>query len=257
MRMLGWLVTATALALVGGRSSASAGELEVRISGNLHVTRVGVINRWDADGNARRAVNPKAKIDAPYMDATAVPKKGYWVFPKLPAGRYDVVIFAEPRIRIEGFGYPPVLEFDDFITADQKPDEKTRALIADDIAQSRHYENKVTPLFMAGNKKIVRVLVQLLRDKKTSYDGHFGQPVATLRHEIWQYTNRYGAWTKEKRTRVLDRLLMGRADLRRWTWVWSPALGNIEVPEHGRTKIEFRVPAQLPSATVKGLGTSS
>ena len=53
--------------------------------------------------------------------------------------------------------------------------------------------------------------------------------MATIRHEIWQYTNRYGGWAKEKKTKLLDRVLMPREELRRWTWIWTPQLGGVEV----------------------------
>ena len=109
------------------------------------------------------------------------------------------------------------------------PDEETRDWIVKHIAKSQHYENKVAPLFLAGDEKQVRILVQLVRDKPTSYDGDFGAPVATVRHEVWQYTNNYGGWVKDRRTEVLDRILMARSEFQRWTWVWEPRLGGIEV----------------------------
>ena len=66
----------------------------------------------------------------------------------------------------------------------------------------------MTPLFLAGDEKQVRILVQLVRDRETSFDGDFGAPVATVRHEVWQYTNHYGGWVKDRKTEVLDRILM-------------------------------------------------
>ncbi len=231
-----------------------AGELEIRLKGPRHITLVGAVSRWDADGNPRHAVDGKAKLASPRLDYRATDQgHGDWLCKDLPAGRYDLIVMAAPRLRVEGFIYPPVLEFDEFLKHADGLDAETRATIESDIAQSRHYENKVTPLFMAGNDKYVRVLVQLLRDKPTSYDGEFGQPVATLRHEIWQYTNRYGAWTKEKRTRVVDRLLMGRSELRTWTWVWTPKLGGIDVPEHGRVVVQYTLPSHFPTPTARGL----
>lgn len=91
-----------------------------------------------------------------------------------------------------------------------------------------HHENKVEPLYLGGDKKAVRVLVSSIRDKRTSYEKQF-PGAATVRHEIWQYTWRDGAWQKEKRTRVLDRLMLPREELRRWTWRWDPKLGGIGV----------------------------
>ena len=139
------------------------------------------------------------------------------------------MILLKGRVRIEGFHYPPVLEFDEFLTYKDGLKDEARQAISSDIAQSRHYENKVAPLYMSGDEKSVRVLVQLLRDEATSYDGDYGEPVATVRHEVWQYSHNYGAWTKEKRTRVLDRILTAKRELHQWTWVWVPQLGGITV----------------------------
>ena len=50
-----------------------------------------------------------------------------------------------------------------------------------------------------------------------------------MRHEIWQFSWNYGAWQKERRTRVLDRILMHRDQLRKWTWLWDAKLGGVEV----------------------------
>jgi hypothetical protein len=73
-----------------------------------------------------------------------------------------------------------------------------------------------------------------------------------MRHEVWQYTNRYGGWTKERRTRVLDRILMAQRELRKWAWVWEPDLGGIEVGQQPAS-ISFEVPRQLTATSVHGL----
>ena len=235
-------------------SNLQAGELAVILQNAQGVSAVGAFNRWDQDGNPRVPVNPKAKIDAPPYTARARQEKGgRWVFADLPAGRYDLVVMVGDRVRLEGFHYPPVLEFDEFLKHGRLPDPDARETIVSDIAQSRHYENKVTPLYMSGDDKVIRVLVQLLRDKATSYDSQYGQQVATLRHEVWQYTNRYGAWTKEKRTRVLDRILMGKRDLRQWAWVWIPELGGMDVPAKGATTVRYTIPKKLKAPEVRGL----
>lgn len=231
MRQVGMLFILLACILLTP-AAVQAGSLTVQLDQGESVTFVGAIRRWDVDGNPRKPVDPKAKIDAPSVDAVAERhSSGTWGFSQLESGSYDLVLLVGERTRIEGFTYPPVLEFDPFFTHDQRPAEKVITWIRNDIAQSRHYENKVEPLFFAGDDKHVRVLVQLLRDQPTSYDGQYGQQVATLRHEIWQYDQLYGAWSKNKRTRVLDRILMGKKDLRRWTWVWDPRLGGIQVSD--------------------------
>jgi hypothetical protein len=155
-------------------------------------------------------------------------------------------------MRIEGFHYPPVREFDPVLIHQPGVPAAARDWIAGHIDKSRHYENKVTPLYFVGDHKQVRVLVQLLRDKPTSYDGQFGQPVATLRHEVWQYTNQYGGWAKHRRTKVLDRILMPKDQLREWTWMWVPQLGGIKVGERP-VKVSFRFPDLSNSGALPGL----
>lgn len=233
--------------------ATQAGELTVVLENGQNVVRVGAFNRWDRDGNRRVPVDPKAKIDAPRCAATATQvRPGRWIFSKLPPDTYDLVILRRDRVRIEGFHYPPVLEFDEFLKHDGQVTAEIKERIEADIAQSRHYENKVTPLYMSGSDEFVRVFVQLLRDKPTSYDAQYGEPVATLRHEVWQFTNNYGGWVKEKRTRVFDRVLTGKAELRQWTWVWVPKLGGIEV-EQDDTVLRYSIPKQWNPERGRGL----
>lgn len=246
----------TILVIIGaslpGNQPLTGGELILTLQNDKHVTFVGAVKRWDDDGNHRRPVDPKARIDKPAVDAVAKKMShGRWSFTDLSPGRYDLVIMTDKQQRIEGFHYPPVLEFDQALRHKNLASKSTSQWIRADIAKSRHYENKVTPLYLAGDEKQVRVLVQLLRDKPTSFDATFGQPVATLRHEVWQYTFRFGAWSKEKRTKVLDRLLMGKTLLRRWTWVWAPQLGGIKVGSS--TAISYKLPDVFDAKTTRGL----
>lgn len=217
-----------------------ASTLTVDLGDAQQVTLVGAIHRWDMDGNHRRPVDPKARIDAPYVDARAVDKGGgKWVFENLSQGTYDLVIMAQPRVRVEGFQYVPVLEFDPFIAPDQKAHDEVRDFIVDDIRKARYYENIVRPLYMAGNDRNVRVLVMLIRDQPTSYKPGAG----TMRFEIWQYDNNYGGWQKHRRTKVLHRVLMQVSELRQWTWLWDTRLGGIQVGAEPVT-IEYRLPQQ-------------
>jgi len=75
--------------------------------------------------------------------------------------------------------------------------------------------------------------------------------VATVRHEVWQYAFRYGTWAKERRTKVLDRILLPRDELHRWTWAWEPALGGIEVGD-APVAIRYTLPARFDPERVRG-----
>jgi hypothetical protein len=232
-------------------ANAVAGEVVVDLGDSRGVTYVGALARWDEEGKARTPVDPKAKIDRPDRAISARRGDGgRWVFRDLPPGRYDLVILAG-RVRVEGFHYPPILEFDPFLPPTAEAPAAAREAVIADAARVRHYENKVKPLFLAGNDKQVRLLVQLVRDRETSYDAEYGAPVATIRHEVWQYTNRHGGWVKERATRVLDRILLPRAELRRWSWVWEPRLGGFEVTEKSIT-IRYRLPERFDPEAAHG-----
>ena len=240
------------VSLLFASARATATKVSVELGNTPGITFVGAIERWDRDGNHRRLPDPKATIDAPAVDAKAVDRgEGRWVFENLPAGTYDLVILADGRRRIEGFQYVPVREFDSFFSSDATTDDDTRALIVDDIAKSAHYENRVEPLYLGGDKKAVRVLVMLIRDKPTSYERQ-SPGAATMRHEIWQYTWNYGGWQKEKRTKLLDRVLLHRDELRKWTWLWDPKLGGVEVGSTPMT-IRYDLPDASDKKKLKGL----
>jgi hypothetical protein len=228
---------------------ATAAKVTVDLGKAQGITSVGAIQRWDEDGNHKRLPDGKAKIDAPYVDASATNEgRGRWVFKNLPKGTYDFVIFAEGFRRIEGFQFVPVHEFDPFIAPTAKVEEETRDFILDHIKQSPQYENIVEPLYLAGNKKAVRVLMMLVRTKPTTFEEI--PNAATIRHEVWQYSNQYGGWQKDKRTKVIDRIIMSRNDLSKWTWLWDPKLGGIEVGSKPLT-----IPYAMPKSgdtTLKG-----
>jgi hypothetical protein len=255
--MLHRSIAAGLLAALAGLAApvpARAGDLVLKLDNGQGVTLVGAFNRWDEDGNPRKPVNPKAKIDRPDVTVTATRRgAGSWLFAGLPSGRYDLVIVKNGRVRVEGFHYPPVQEFDPFFPAAGKdPGEDSRKLILNDIAKGRHYENRVVPLALAGDGKNVRILMQLVRDRPTSYDGEAGFPVATVRHEVWQYTRRYGGWSKERATRLLGRILLPRDELRKWTWVWEARLGGIEVKGDRAVHLAYRLPDRFEAKSCRG-----
>jgi len=226
-----------------------AASLTVELDGFEDVTLLGALNRWGADGNHRRPVDPKAKIGAPHVDFKASrASNGRWVFDDLPPGKYDLLIMTGDRLRIEGWTYVPVLEFDSFFPPDAAVDADVREIIVADVKKSPHYENKVVPLYVGGDRKTVRLLMMLIRDKPTTYRRGLG----TIRHEVWQYTYKYGGWQKERRTKLLDRILLEVAELRRWTWLWDPKLGGIEVRSEP-VAIEYSRPDASATKPLKGL----
>ena len=258
-----------------------AGGLVVQLDGdNGEVTFVGAIYRWDpdglpkqADGSARvaqeRAEAPD--ITKPWVDFQATNQgNGKWIVENMPAGTYDLIIVkADAKQRFEGWRYAPVLDFEAFFPPDAKVecdkdvngkmvktvDEESLAFVDKQIRESKHYENKVVPFYFGGSyrkgqvrPKQVRALVMLLRDLGTTLDA----TSATMRFEIWQFEDRSGGYVKQKRTHVLHRIIMHRDELRKWTWLWDPALGNIDVERTGNTTIEYKIPDPLKT-DLKGL----
>lgn len=254
-----WLrVVAAAVVIPSAALPCFAAKVTVELGEAPGVKSVAAIARFDQDGNLRRAVDPKAKIESPPADYWATSAGGgKWEFKDLPKGRYDLVILGQDKVRIEGFEYPPVLEFDPFIPGDAAfPDEdaEDRNWILDHIKKSRHYENKVVPLYIARSKedkKVSRVLVMLIRDQVTSYEGDF-PGAATMRHEVWQYDWNYGGWQKNKRTKVLDRVLLHRDELRKWTWLWDGKLGGIQVDKEPVT-VQYDFGEAMKSKKLQGL----
>jgi len=244
-----------ALFACAGPQAAYAAKVRVEIKSGQNVTFVGAFLRWDQDGNLRKKVNPKAKIDAPEVDYTAQKESStQWVFKDLPAGKYDLVILAHERIRIEGFEFAPVLEFDPFYPGTATVEEEARESIADHIKKSPQYENKVEPLYLGqgkGENQPVRILMMLIRDKVTSYESDF-PGAATMRFEIWQYTWQYGGWAKDRRTRVMHRVILHRDQLRKWTWLWDPKLGAVEVKK-APLSMEYEMSRTSAEKKLKGL----
>jgi hypothetical protein len=249
VRPLGIAALALCLFIGTAEKELAAATVTVELGHSQGVKLVGAIARWDKDGNPRQLPDQKAKIDAPHLDATALSNgSSQWVFKDLAPGKYDLLIMGEGHLRIEGFQYVPVNEFDPFFPPDTKIDEEARDFIVNDIKASQHFENKVVPLYLSGDKKAVRVLVMLIRDLPTSYKKGAG----TIRHEMWQYNWNYGGWQKDKRTKVLDRVMLDVSELRQWTWLWDPKLGGIEVGKSPLT-IHYDLPHKSAEEKVKGL----
>jgi len=72
---------------------------------------------------------------------------------------------------------------------------------------------------------------------------------ATIRHEVWQYSNQRG-WVKERKTKVLDRLILN-TELNRWTWIWEPQLGGIQVAAQP-LEVSYTIPKQGDPSTSHG-----
>ena len=261
----------------------SAGELRVTLTGDdSDITFFGAVYRWDVDGLPKKAngqpfiIDTKAKIDAPYADAQATRESpGLWVFENLPAGTYDLVLVKGARhLRLEGFRYAPVLDFDPFLPPDAKVlrdveedgvvkekefDGESYDYVDEQIRNAPAYENKVVPYYIGGSyrkgqekPKLIRALVMLLRDEVTSYEGDMAG-AATLRFEIWEFNDKTGTYVKNRKTQVMHRVILTRDEVRQWYWLWDPALGDIAVPKSGTKTVEYAIPDPQTNPEIKGL----
>lgn len=245
-----WVVVGVALASLFAGGSVTAGDLLVSVTPANRIAKVGVVRRFDDEGALVRPVDPKARFDAPYLDFVSESSPAR--FEDLPGGIYDAIIFLDDATRLEGFHWPKFSEFEDpeEPAFQHPPSDEVGEIIREQIAQNRYYENKVTPLALAGDDEHVRVLMQLLRDEKTSFDAQFGAPVATLRYEVWQFTNHFGGWTRDKGAKVLHRILDARDRMHRRTWLWDRALGGIRIADDGGP---VRLRYELEETTLKSL----
>jgi hypothetical protein len=74
---------------------------------------------------------------------------------------------------------------------------------------------------------------------------------ATVTHEVWQYTNRYGTWSKERKPKILNRLLLADKEFQYWTRVWEPAFGGIAV-KTGSVRVSYTLPTKFDAETMRG-----
>lgn len=277
------LVILLAIVFMTGHSPLRAGDLTVKLKGDTSgITFFGAIQRWNEDGLAAKAdgspliPDTKAVITAPYADVQGVRQgNGDWQFKNLPAGVYDLILIkGDAKIRLEGFRFAPVLDFDPFLPPDAKvlrdveedgvvkekvDDAESREFVEKHIKTAPHYENKVVPVYLGGSykkgqpkPKFIRALVMLLRDETTTYEGDMAG-AATIRFEIWQFDDKAGTYVKSRKTHVLHRLILTRDEIRKWAWLWDPALGNIEIPKSGSKTLEYTIPNVADAPNLEGL----
>ncbi|MBS0266866.1 MAG: hypothetical protein JSS02_33375 [Planctomycetes bacterium] len=229
--------------LLTGMSRLPAGELTVSIEPAERVASIGVVRRFGEDGQLLRPVDPKATFAAPYRDAKS--ESAPATFRDLPAGTYDVIVFLKDGTRLEGFHMPVFDELDETgpEAFSQPSSEEVQTEIRRLIKAGRYYENQVTPLFIRGNDEHARVLVQLVRDEPTSLDAEFGAPVASVRYELWQFTNRFGTWSRDRKSKILHRVLEAKAQLHKRRWLWTNTLGGIRLTAD---RLVQRVTFQIP-----------
>lgn len=131
------------------------------------------------------------------------------------------------------------------------PEESGRALplkdrdrdhIAGIVKKMRTWANEKRVLAIEGSGGRAKALVKLVRTKRTSYDKDYGEPVAVVRWEIWNFRKYTGAWRKEPKAKVLRRFLFPKRKLAEIRWEFDTSLGGVDVlpGETAQRDIDFR-----------------
>ena len=119
---------------------------------------------------------------------------------------------------------------------------RDRDHIAGIVKNIRTWANIKEVLAVEGSGGRAKALVKLVRTRPTSYDGQYGEPVAVVRWEIWNFRKHTGAWRREPKAKVLRRFLMPKRRLAEFRWGFDPDLGGVDVRPGRVTRrdIDFR-----------------
>ncbi len=118
--------------------------------------------------------------------------------------------------------------------------EADRKWIIDWVANVKMFENKKRVLFMRGDDSSAKVLVEKIRDEKTTL--RVPEPTVFWRVEVWDFRKLHGGWEKTDYA-VQQRHKMSVREFRKLNWVFEPALGGFVVSAQGRTTVpDYRVP---------------
>jgi hypothetical protein len=118
--------------------------------------------------------------------------------------------------------------------------------VLDYIAKSQKdfFENKVRGLYVEGNRKHCKALMERIRDKPF----HADNGDMTWRVEVWVFDNRTGAWVPRGRSGVdvIMRERMNREAFKKVLHVFDPKLGGIELKKDSdEATINYTVPEQI------------
>lgn len=148
-------------------------------------------------------------------------KTGQFVIPGLKDGIYDLALVTEAGT-IEGVNL--VVDGD----ASKELSETDRGQLNSIIDKMDEFMNRKKKLFVRGNGRYAKALMDLCRDRA----HHMGDDLI-WRVEIWQFENLYGAWQLRgqglKGRTVLHRVKAPRAAIESRLFLFEPCLGGIRV----------------------------
>jgi hypothetical protein len=119
---------------------------------------------------------------------------------------------------------------------------RDRDRITDVAKKMRTWSDEKHVLAIEGAAGRAKALVKLVRTEPTSYDGEFGEPIAVVRWEIWNFRKYTGSWRREPKAKVLRRFLFPKRKLAELRWEFDPALGGVDIRpgEATRRDLDFR-----------------
>ncbi len=188
----------------------------------------------------KAAKSEKAMADAA-RQGSYNPQTGEFSFSGLLPGTYDIILELGDAT-LEGVNLK--MDFDD--QADEPLTDECRQDVLDYIIKSRKdfFENKVRGLYVEGNGKHCKALMERIRDKPFHNDN--GD--ITWRVEIWIFDNRTGAWVPRGRSGV-DVVMRQRMKLEQFqkvTHVFDPKLGGLRLKkEDDEVTIDYTIPAKI------------
>ena len=181
-----------------------------------------------------------------------------WVFAALGSGIYDVLLLT-PTGTVEGVR----MTFVDMLGRPEPPGEKHGRLSKDakrvirakvqDMFRNKMFENHGRLLAIDSHAREARVLVEKIRDQRTSLGSP--KPILFWRVEIWPFHYKYGGWVKGKYETIVRRNIKV-ADFANVTWTAEPALGGIVVKAGERTELRYKLPERLDAALSRLPGMS-
>jgi len=187
-------------------------------------------------GKAGEAEKKMEKHQANYDPAT-----GEFTLSGLLPGTYDLVLDIGEGV-IEGVNLK--LDFTDQSDEPFTDDDKQEVLDYITKSQKDFYENKVRGLYVDGNGKHCKALMERIRDKTF----HADNGDITWRAEVWIFDNKTGAWVPRGRSGVdlVIRERLKRELFQKELHVFDPKLGGIKLKKDSdEVKIEYTIPDKI------------
>jgi len=164
---------------------------------------------------------------------------GEFILSGLLPGTYDLVLDIGEGV-IEGV----TLKLDLADQSDEPLTDDDKHEVLDYIAKTEFYENKVRGLYVEGNGKHCKALMERIRDKPF----HADNGDATWRADVWIFDNKTGAWVPRG---ISGKDLVIRERLKRELFqkelhVFDPKLGGIRLKKDSdEVTVNYTVPEKI------------